>query len=316
MKKHRVGIIGYGYWGETWASKIQNSQFFELAGIVSKDTSKNINQKQFHFISEKHLFADPSINLIIITTAVKNHFQLVKKTLESGKNVLVAKPPFLSLADYEEIIALKRKMGKEVYVENIYLFHPYFLKIKELIGHKKIKYYQSIRCQFGKFQTQSNVIQELMFHDIFMLFDLTDGNILKDIKSQTLTVNSLNSDVASFSLTFQQDMRALFFSSFNSINKNRSVTITGERFAIEWSESQSNLIEFASISHDESNNNYAHEISGKKTFNNISGDAIENFIEVINSDMNMTENSNSKIKLEYTYDVFKLITEKGANVFN
>lgn len=316
MNKVKIAIIGYGYWGKIWAEKILKNDSFELIGIVSKETIDSDKFKTIPQQQEDHLLADPTLNLVIITTAVKDHFNLVKRCLESGKNVLVAKPPFLNLAEYEEILTLKKRMNKEVYVENIYLFNPYFLKMKSLIRQRKIKYFQSIRCQFGKYQKQSNVIQELMFHDIFMLFNLIEKCELKPSHCQKVNINSTNSDAASLSLHFNEDVNAVLFSSFNSIRKNRCITISGDDFIAEWEESQDNNLEFANIIHNESDHNYIHDISNRKKIGKVDGDAIENFIRAIHADISLLDTSNVSIKLEHTYNVFKTLLERGIHVFN
>lgn len=316
MKKLRIGIIGYGYWGKIWASKISKSDFFELAGIVGNDNALDLELAVFAWQTEANLLADSTIDLILITTGLKEHFQLIKKCLEKNKNVLVAKPPLLNLAEYEEILALKRKMNKEVYIENIYLFNPYFLKMKSLIGQRKIKYFQSIRCQFGKYQKQSNVIQELMFHDILMLFDLIEMCELKPSHCQKVNVNSSNSDAASLSLHFNENVNALLLSSFNSIRKNRCITISGDNFITEWEESSGNNLEFATVIHKETDHNFIHEISDQKIIGRVDGDAIENFIRAIHADISLIDTSNASIKLEHTYKVFKTLSEKGIHAFN
>ncbi|HBH14182.1 MAG TPA: oxidoreductase, partial [Leclercia adecarboxylata] len=69
--KIRVGLIGYGYASKTFhAPLIDGTPGMELAAISSSDASKvHADWPTVPVVSEpKHLFNDPTIDLIVILT--------------------------------------------------------------------------------------------------------------------------------------------------------------------------------------------------------------------------------------------------------
>ncbi|MDF3007841.1 MAG: oxidoreductase, partial [Enterobacter kobei] len=113
--KIRVGLIGYGYASKTFhAPLIDGTPGMELAAISSSDENKvHADWPNVPVVSEpKHLFNDPSLDLIVIPTPNDTHFPLAKAALEAGKHVVVDKPFTVTLSQARELDALAKSLGR------------------------------------------------------------------------------------------------------------------------------------------------------------------------------------------------------------
>lgn len=110
----RVGLIGFGLGGRVFhAPLISSVEGLELAAIYERTSSKA--QERYPGIvtyrSLEDLLADPSLSLIVVTTPNETHFDLARRALESGKNVIVDKPSAVTSAEVASLIELARQRG-------------------------------------------------------------------------------------------------------------------------------------------------------------------------------------------------------------
>ncbi len=60
--------------------------------------------------------ADPSVDAVVVAVPPKFHLDLTLRALEAGKHVLVEKPAFPTLADYETVRDARTRAGRVVLV--------------------------------------------------------------------------------------------------------------------------------------------------------------------------------------------------------
>ena len=111
----RVGLIGYGYASKTFhAPLIAGTVGMELAAISSSDESKvKADWPGVQVVSEpRHLFNDPSIDLIVIPTPNHTHFPLATAALEPGKHLVVDNTFTVALSPARELDELARRPGR------------------------------------------------------------------------------------------------------------------------------------------------------------------------------------------------------------
>ena len=104
----RVGLVGFGLGGRVFhAPLISSVEGLELAAVVER--SSNRAEERYPGIrtwrSLEELLADPSIDLVVITTPSGTHYQFAKQVLEAGRHVVVDKPV---ATDSDEILDLMR----------------------------------------------------------------------------------------------------------------------------------------------------------------------------------------------------------------
>ena len=111
MEVIKVGIVGCGRITEAHLNALSTLRDkFSVSAIfdVDKNRAKYLSDK-FGVRAEQNLenlLNDPKINLISVTVPDGLHYEMVKKALQSGKNVLVEKPIALASEQAEELIRL------------------------------------------------------------------------------------------------------------------------------------------------------------------------------------------------------------------
>ena len=92
-KKYNVGVIGYGLSAKVFHIPLIEAvpDSFKLYAIVQRSPKPTDDaEKDFPGIKSyrttEELFADPKVDLVVVTTGPDSHFELAKKALEAGKH--------------------------------------------------------------------------------------------------------------------------------------------------------------------------------------------------------------------------------------
>lgn len=112
----RIGLIGYGAWGQMHASAIGRLPELSLAGIVCHgDASARLAAANHPGVaihrSVDALLCDRAIDLVDIVAPNFLHADMTLAALAAGKHVLVEKPMATSLADAERVVAAAERSG-------------------------------------------------------------------------------------------------------------------------------------------------------------------------------------------------------------
>ena len=153
----RVGLIGYGYASKTFhAPLIAGTLGMELAAIASSDESKvKVDWPGVRVVAEpRHLFNDPTIDLIVIPTPNDTHFPLAKAALEAGKHVVVDKPFTVTLSQARELDALARSMGRVLSVFHNRRWDSDFLTLRALLAEGTLGEVAYFESHFDRFRPQ------------------------------------------------------------------------------------------------------------------------------------------------------------------
>ena len=105
----RAAVIGFGNGGRTFHTAfISAVPGFELAAIVQRkgDEAAQAYPKATIYRSVEEMLADPSIQLVSVTTSNQTHFALGRQCLLAGKHTVIDKPFALTSAEAAELIAI------------------------------------------------------------------------------------------------------------------------------------------------------------------------------------------------------------------
>jgi UDP-N-acetylglucosamine 3-dehydrogenase len=81
---------------------------------------------------------DANIDAVVIAVPPRFHLDLTLKALAAGKHVLVEKPAFLSLADYDAVIAARDHAGRVVLVGENDHYKPLAVRLRALVAERAI----------------------------------------------------------------------------------------------------------------------------------------------------------------------------------
>jgi len=157
-KTYNVGVIGYGMSAKVFhIPLIQVTPAFKLHSIVQRtpkpddDASKDHpSSKIYHSATE--MIADPSIDIIVVTTTPDTHFSFTKSALESGKHVLVEKPFVPTSSDAQQLIDISKKTGKLICVYQNRRWDTDFITVQKLIADDKLGRVVEFETHFDRYK--------------------------------------------------------------------------------------------------------------------------------------------------------------------
>jgi predicted dehydrogenase len=173
-KIYNVGVIGYGYvhsfmfpWFSTKFPRmsakvfhiplISTTSVFTLYGIVQRTPKLHDDAAKDHpsakiYRSADEMFADPSIDIIVITTTPDTHFPFTKAALEAGKHVLVEKPFVPTSSEAQTLIDISAKTGKLICVYQNRRWDTDFLTVQKLLADDKLGRVVEFETHFDRYK--------------------------------------------------------------------------------------------------------------------------------------------------------------------
>ncbi len=192
MTKHRVALIGYGYWGKKLFGYLKENQasrpvFVHFRSLKKMPPRQIAAEYGPEFIpSCGQIWEDTAVDSVILATPIDSHYRLVKEALSRGKHVLCEKPLALRRTEAEELRSLARRKGLVLMTDYTYTFSRAVHKALAVIRDNGIGTMEKIAVRLlqpGRF-TGFDVFALLGVHAlsvIGMTVDL-DACVFKDVK--------------------------------------------------------------------------------------------------------------------------------------
>src|SRR6516162_10313793 len=123
----KVGVIGYGYWGQNIVRNLLSHPDISVAVVADQRKQRLLALKKTYpsiaTVSEaKDVITAKGIDGIAIATPVNTHYSMVRAALAAGKHVLVEKPLAASLRDAESLVTYARKKSLVLMVDHTYIY--------------------------------------------------------------------------------------------------------------------------------------------------------------------------------------------------
>jgi predicted dehydrogenase len=136
---------------------IQVTPAFKLHAIVQRTPKPNDDAAKDHpsskiYHSATEMFADPLIDIVVITTTPDTHFSFAKSALEFGKHVLVEKPFVPTSSEAQQLIEISQKTGKLICVYQNRRWDTDFLTVQKLIGDDKLGRVVEFETHFDRYK--------------------------------------------------------------------------------------------------------------------------------------------------------------------
>ena len=249
LENIKLAIIGAGRWGmnhvKTAASLLphENIVVFDSNPETEqkiKQLSDKIQYSSLPFFQHSN-FAD--FNAVIIATPAETHFEIAKKCLLAGKNVLVEKPITLVPDEAEELLNLSLSQRSEdpafagslnlkLMVGHVLLFHPAVLRIKDGIEKDEIgtlQYIYSNRLNLGAIRSEENALWSFAPHDISVIQYLVGDNPLEVQANGGAFVQEGIEDSTLTFLSYPNNIKAHIFVSWLHPFKEQRMVIIGDK---------------------------------------------------------------------------------------
>ena len=173
----RIGVAGWGYWGAKLTRNLDRTNGAVLTAIsdpsVDRLAEAALNHPAVRLTSDSgSLFADPSIDAIVIASPALTHAEIALAALRAGKHVLVEKPFAHNSESALRVIEEGERRGLVVMVDHTFLFSPTVLTIGRVLDGGtlgRLHRYESLRLNAATVRDDMDVLWDVAPHDLAIL---------------------------------------------------------------------------------------------------------------------------------------------------
>lgn len=153
-KKLSVALWGLGQHArKNILPAVQLSELIDLAGVYTRDYG---NAKQavseyggVAWESFANMLKDPNVDAVYIATPTGLHFEQGREVLNAGKHLVCEKPLTDAAGRSRTLIQLAKEKNLVLCEAFMYIYHPQFRKVMELIQSSEFGKVLNFSCSFG-----------------------------------------------------------------------------------------------------------------------------------------------------------------------
>jgi predicted dehydrogenase len=230
-----VAIIGCGYWGINYIRVFRELPDSQVRYVCDRSPERleEIHKRYPEIVpvvDAHEAIEAPDVSAVVIATEATNHFELVRDSLEAGKNVLVEKPLSTSVDQATELITLADEVGSVLFVGHTFLYNPGVRKLKELTQSAdfgRLYYLYSRRTSLGPIRRDVNAIWDLAPHDVSIFNYLLDSRPQWVSAVGARVLRNAREDVGFVALEYPNGIVAHIHVSWTDPSKVREVVVVG-----------------------------------------------------------------------------------------
>lgn len=158
MRKIRVGLIGFGISGQVFHTPVMRSiAAFELVKVTARKAEQQALLKERFpqaeiALSADEIFADDTIELVVVATSNDMHYPMAKRALEAGKHVVVEKPFTNTVEQADELIALAKEKNLVLAPYHNLRFTSDFRTLVKIIKGGRLGRIVNLESRFDRFR--------------------------------------------------------------------------------------------------------------------------------------------------------------------
>lgn len=158
-RKLRWGILGAARVNERLLPAIVDAANAELVAIASRRPGAAAATVQKHapqaasavksYDEPEALLDDDNVEAVYLPMSNHEHTEWALKAIAKGKHVLIEKPLALTVADVDAIASAAKQQGVTVMEGFMYVFHPQFARVQELLRSGVIGDVKFVRASYS-----------------------------------------------------------------------------------------------------------------------------------------------------------------------
>ena len=236
-ERAEVAVIGCGYWGK---NLVRNFAQLGALALVCEETAAG-RQRAAEIAPgvrvtarAEEVLADP-VPGVVIATPAETHYELARRALEAGKDVLCEKPLALTYGQGAELVQLARERGRMLMVGHVLEYHPGIARLRSLVAEGalgKVRYLYSNRLSLGKVRREENILWSFAPHDVAIILRLLGTLPFQVVACGGNYVQPNIADVTVTNLLFDNGVRAhIHVSWLHPFKEQRLVVIGSQKMA-------------------------------------------------------------------------------------
>lgn len=126
---------------------------FNFYGVLER--TKNLAQERYPdvktFRTWEEMLADSAIELVIVNTPSVTHFDLAKRVIMAGKNIIIEKPFTATVSEAQELIQLAEEKNVKLSVYHNRRYDSDFKTVKKIIGEGSLGKILDVEIHYDRF---------------------------------------------------------------------------------------------------------------------------------------------------------------------
>jgi predicted dehydrogenase len=232
----RVGLFGLGYWGSKYARLLSEIPQVTVACVVDADRGRlnglRAGPEVARYTEASRALQKEKLDAAIVVTPASTHTALVAQCLDRSLDVLVEKPLTLSLGDAILLAKKAKHAGKLLFPGHVYAHNDGVRALSKAVGSAsfgKLRYVSCLRTGLGPVRGDTNVLWDLVPHDLTILSMIGAGRPTAAIAVGRAFLRPEVEDVAFGTLLYPGGRLAHIQASWLDPHKVRKVTAVGSR---------------------------------------------------------------------------------------
>jgi len=241
-----VAVVGYGYWGPNLARNVAESPDMRLIALCERDPVCGAAFSQrFPGVPVRteldEVLADPDVDAVLIATPPATHHELVNRSLQAGKHVLVEKPLATTSADALDLVQLADRQGLVLMPGHTFVYSPAVNTVRSLLTDGvvgEVYFVTSARMNLGKYQ-RDGVVTDLAPHDLSILMYWLNEPVVQVTTSACTVYQEGVPETAFMTLTFASGIKANVQVSWLAPRKVRQMVVVGSKRMVQYDDAAS-----------------------------------------------------------------------------
>jgi len=233
----RAALVGTGYWGPNLANAIERTGKAIVYGLCDTDQTHlaALARRYPHARATTELgelLRDDDVDAVLVATPTAAHYELTRRALEAGKDVLVEKPLTTDSHEAAALVRLARELDRVLMVGHVFAYNPAIRAVDELIkaGELGDIYYMSFeRTNLGPVRTDVSALWDLAAHDASIMCDFMSATPVSVTANGQSYLNPGIDDVVFATFIFEHGVAAHVHASWLNPNKVRQITVVGSK---------------------------------------------------------------------------------------
>ena len=226
-------IIGLGYWGKNYYRILNSNKNINLSAVVDSNQTIALDEGIEYFPDLEHLLnSETNIDAAIVATPTNTHYEITKKLLISGINVLVEKPLATKADEASELINLAKEKNLVLLVDHTFLYNEainFAIKSIQVGEIGSLLHINFERTNLGPIRSDVSCLWDLTSHDVSILNAITPNEPSQIRASSFNTSQTESFDMVNVSLNYESNLFVTMFSSWLHPEKTRKIKIVGDK---------------------------------------------------------------------------------------
>jgi UDP-N-acetylglucosamine 3-dehydrogenase len=139
----RLAFLGCGFITRVHSRHLKSLRHDVIPHYASRDRSKADEYCRLYkggasYADYMTAIADPQIDAVVVAVPPRFHLDLTLRALDAGKHVLVEKPAYLTMGDYESALEARNRAGRVVLVGENDHYKPLAVCLRRLLAEGAI----------------------------------------------------------------------------------------------------------------------------------------------------------------------------------